>query len=141
MRPLSLSCIVAAAMPTILLAAPGKSEPVSGFGTGSTGTGVVLEMAAILAGVVLLILALGWLIKRMGNLPTAGKGIVRILGGVSLGPREKAVVLEAGNQRLLVGVAPGSVRTLCLLDGSATVDDISSNFSTQLDVQLQEDSK
>lgn len=103
-------------------------------------------MAAVLAGVVVLIIGLGWLMKRVGHFPAAGKGMVRILGGVSLGPREKAVVIEAGNRKLLVGVAPGRVQTLCVLDSSDTqeypeTEDVSAEFSTQLDAQLQDESR
>jgi len=100
----------------------------------------------MLAGVIILILVLGWLIKRVGHFPSAGKGMVRILGGVSLGPRERAVVLEAGNRRLLVGVAPGRVETLCMLDNTDTEYDPQAGnsieeFSSQLDAQLQDEKK
>ena len=55
---------------------------------------------------------------QTGKLPVAGKGMVTILGGVSLGPRERAVVLQVGDARLLVGVAPGRVQTLHVIEGS-----------------------
>jgi len=146
MRLLRLSGIVMSVAPSILIAAPASSGSIPGLPAGSTGTGVVLEMAALLAAVVVLILGLGWLIKRVGNFPVAGKGMVRILGGVSLGPREKAVVLEAGGRRLLVGVAPGRVQTLCVLEGSATGEELlagddTAGFSSQLDAQMQDESK
>jgi flagellar protein FliO/FliZ len=145
MRPLHLPGLAMGLLPSLLSAAPASSGSIPGLPAGSTGTSVVLEMAVLLAGVVFLILGLGWLIKRVGNFPVAGKGMVRIAGGVSLGPREKAVILEAGNRRLLVGVAPGRVQTLCMLDADAETDplqqEIPTEFSSQLDAQLQEDSK
>ena len=146
MRVPCLSGVVMNALPAMLAAAPVSSETIPGLPTSTTGSGVVLEMAAVLAAVILLILGLGWLIKRVGNFPVAGKGMVRILGGVSLGPREKAVVLEAGNRRLLVGVAPVRVQTLCVLSESDTEHDLSveagsTDFSTQLDAQLQDESR
>ncbi|MBT8429393.1 MAG: flagellar biosynthetic protein FliO, partial [Gammaproteobacteria bacterium] len=39
-----------------------------------------------------------------------------IQGGVSLGAREKAVLLSVEGRRLLVGIAPGRVQTLLVLD-------------------------
>lgn len=146
MRLLHLPGIVMNALPAILVAAPASSETIPGLPASSTGTGVVLEMAAVLVAVILLILGLGWLIKRVGHFPAAGKGMVRILGGVSLSPREKVVILEAGNRRLLVGVAPGRVQTLCMLDESDVenaqfTEDSSTDFSSQLDAQLQDESK
>ncbi len=146
MRLLRLSGIVMSVVPSLLAAAPASSSSIPGLPAGTTGTGVVLEMAGLLVAVVLLILGLGWLIKRVGNFPVAGKGLVRIIGGVSLGPREKAVVLETGGRRLLVGVAPGRVQTLCMLDESVAGEeslagDESTTFSSQLDAQMQDESK
>jgi flagellar protein FliO/FliZ len=126
-------------LPTLLLAAP--ADNVSKLPVNPAGSGVVIQMVLVLAGVVLLIIGLGWLMKRVGHFPTAGKGMVRILGGVSLGPRERAVVIEAGDRRVLVGVAPGRVQTLCILGASEMQHDTSMEFSTQLDTQLQDESK
>lgn len=133
-------------IPAVLVAAPAQTESVSKLASNPAGSGVVIQMAVVLAGVVILIIGLGWLIKRVGHFPAAGKGMVRIVGGVSLGPRERAVVIEAGDIRILVGVAPGRVQTLCLLGESDTEkdissDDVSAEFSTQLDSQLQDGSR
>ncbi len=146
MRLLRLWGVVVSVLPALLVAAPVSSETAPGLPASAMGTGMVVEMVVVLAGVVLLILGLGWLIKRVGHFPAAGKGMVRILGGVSLGPREKAVILEAGNRRLLVGVAPGRVQTLCDLGDSdlelePDMENDTSDFSTQLDAQLQDESK
>ncbi len=134
MKYLRLSGVIFNFLPALLGAAPVPSESASKLPVSSVGSGAVLETAAVLTGVILLILVLGWLFKRMGNFPSAGKGMVRILGGVSLGPRERAVVLEAEGKRLLVGVSPGRVQTLCLLDNSVT----DGEFSNKLDEQLQD---
>ncbi len=133
-------CIV----PTLLGAAPTQSESVPKAPVANLGASSVLEMAAVLTGVIFLILILAWLFKRVGNFPSAGKGMVRILGGVSLGPRERAVILEAGDKRILVGVAPGRVQTLCVLgdnEGKAEpYGEVSGNeFSSQLDEQMQDE--
>ena len=57
-------------------------------------------------------LSIAWLVKRYVQVPGINKGQVQILGGVSLGAREKAVLLHVDGKRLLVGVAPGRVQTL-----------------------------
>ncbi len=140
MKYLRLLGVSIGVIPTLLGAAPNQSETATRLPTGTIGTSSVLEMAAVLTGVILLILIIGWLIKRVGNFPSAGKGMVRILGGVSLGPRERAVVLEAGDKRLLVGVSPGRVQTLCLLDESV-IDESEEEFSNQLHEQMQDGPK
>ena len=77
--------------------------------------GALLQTFGGLLLIVLLIFLLGWLVRRYGKLPIAGKGEINVVGGVSLGPRERAVLLQVGDTRLLVGVAPGWVQTLHVL--------------------------
>lgn len=77
---------------------------------------VIFGLIAVLG----LLLVSAWLLKRYGGrLPGAGGGALRVLGGVSLGARERAVLLQVGDKQLLVGVAPGRVQTLCVLDSPA----------------------
>ena len=77
-----------------------------------------------------LMLGLAWLVKRYVQLPGIGKGQVQIQGGVSLGAREKAVLLSVDGRRLLVGIAPGRVQTLLVLDDKPAT---SPDFASQLD--------
>jgi len=37
---------------------------------------------------------------------------MKVVGGVALGPRERIVLLEIGNEWLVVGIVPGQIRTL-----------------------------
>lgn len=80
-------------------------------------TANLLQTAGGLVLVLGVMLVLAWLVKRYVQLPGVGKGQVQILGGVSLGAREKAVLLSVEGRRLLVGVAPGRVQTLLELTG------------------------
>ena len=104
------------------------------------GSGAVMETIAGLLVIVLLIFALGWLLRRFGGLSTAGKGGISVLGGVSLGPRERAVLLQVGKTRLLVGVAPGRVQTLHVITDESNGNG-DGDFSSQLDAELGDVSK
>lgn len=75
----------------------------------------VLEAIAGLAVVLAVIFALAWAVRRFARLPAGGKGLIRVLGGVALGSRERAVVVAVGGTHLLLGVAPGQVRMLHVL--------------------------
>ncbi len=100
------------------------AEPKSGAGAATQlapsalGGGVLLQTVLFLVLIVGLIVGLGWIVRRMGGMTAGGKGLVSVVGGVSLGPRERAVIIQAGDTRLLVGVAPGRVQTLCVLDSA-----------------------
>jgi flagellar protein FliO/FliZ len=71
-----------------------------------------------LAIVVGLIYAVAWAIRKVGP-RTRASGVVQVVGGASVGPREKVVVVRFGHQTLLLGVAPGQVS---LLHASDAVD-------------------
>jgi flagellar protein FliO/FliZ len=100
------------------LAAPEPSQgrliesPLSGANLIETGLGLLFVLAVMLS--------IAWLVKRFVQVPGIGKGQVQILGGVSLGAREKAVLLSVDGRRLLVGVAPGRVQTLIELGETGT---------------------
>lgn len=63
-----------------------------------------------------LIIALLFLFAYMARRLLGGKGFgqggLKLLGGVALGPKERIVLLEAGDQWLVIGIVPGQIRTL-----------------------------
>jgi flagellar protein FliO/FliZ len=73
---------------------------------------LTLGMLMVLA----LIVGLAWVLKRTGRFQMAAGGGLRILGGLSMGARERVVLLQVGETQLLVGVAPGRVQTLHVLE-------------------------
>jgi flagellar protein FliO/FliZ len=78
--------------------------------------GAVLQIATGLGLVVVMIFGAAFAMKRFGRMPAAGGGAqLRLLGGVHLGQRERIVVVQAGEDRLVVGVSPGCIRTLHVL--------------------------
>ena len=98
--------------------------------------GALTEMAMGLIAVVALIFALSWFFRRFGKQAFAGKGIVSVVGGVSLGPRERAVLLQVGGTRLLVGVAPGQVSTLHVFDRESVGSGSEEQFSGRLEREM-----
>lgn len=62
------------------------------------------------------IVVLGWMLRRVGGVSQQLGGQLKVLAGVSVGQRERVVLLQVGKQQLLIGVAPGRVQTLHVLD-------------------------
>ena len=62
--------------------------------------------------VVGLILALAWLAKRMPGVAGSSNRALRVVASLSLGPREKVVVVDVGGQQLLLGVGASGTRAL-----------------------------
>lgn len=82
-------------------------------------TGGVLKMVIGLAVVLAVMALITWVLKRM--VPGVGnkQSVIRIVGGVSVGSRERVVVLEVGGRWIVVGVAAGQVSSLANLESGA----------------------
>ena len=98
--PLFVYCLEAAAATPTSEASPAVSS------------GSVLQVVIGLAVVLALLWGISWLLKRYSPLRGTGSGLIRIVGGAAVGQRERIVLVEVGSTWLLVGVAPGQVRTL-----------------------------
>jgi flagellar protein FliO/FliZ len=72
----------------------------------------VLQMLLGLVAVVALLLGGLWLLKRFAAPRGQAAGLLRVVAGAAVGPRERVVVVEVGDTWLVVGVAPGQVRSL-----------------------------
>lgn len=82
----------------------------------------VLQMLLGLVVVVALLLGGLWLLKRFAAPRGAAAGLLRVVAGAAVGPRERVVVVEVGETWLVVGVAPGQVRALHQLPRPASAD-------------------
>lgn len=95
----------------------------------------VLNMGMGLIVVIALILGLAWVLKKYGRLPNNNLVEMKVLGGLSLGTREKAILIEVENTRLLVGVTPGQIQTLHVLGESTIKSPVS--FDDTLATQIE----
>ena len=69
---------------------------------------VIFSLILVLAAVAVV----AWVVKRI-NLPQQGSAsILKVISGVAVGPRERVVLMEVNDTWLVLGVAPGQVRTL-----------------------------
>ncbi len=102
----------AAVIPTAALGAA-DAMPVR---TPAVDAGSVLQVFLGLVVVLVVIGAVAWLLRHVLRLQPTMSGQLRILGGLSMGARERVVLLKVGETQLLLGVAPGRVHTLHVLD-------------------------
>lgn len=96
-------------------AGAGVATPTAAPALPSTGGGVFTMLFGLIA-VLALMAGVAWLFKRFGltqNL--SGNAAAKIIGGVSVGTRERVMVVEVGDQWIVVGVAPGRVNALATM--------------------------
>lgn len=80
------------------------------------GVGSLVQLTLGMIAVLALIVGIAWLLKRTGRFHNVAGSNLRVLGGLSMGARERVILLQVGETQLLVGVTPGSVTPLHVLD-------------------------
>ncbi len=112
------------------------------------GAGNVLQILAGLFVVLVMIIGTGWLLKRYGGMGSVSNANLKVVAGITVGQREKIVVVQAGEVQVLVGVSPGNIRALHVLEknicderqlkvGNTAVENSSSGFVDQLKQQIK----
>jgi flagellar protein FliO/FliZ len=74
--------------------------------------GSIVQLVLGLAVVIALLFASLWLLKRLSAPRGEAAGLIRVVAGTAVGPRERVVVLEVGGTWMVLGVAPGQVSAL-----------------------------
>jgi len=105
-------CLIAALYAPLLAAAQQTARPVYTPPPAAVSTGSILQVILSLLLVLAAVVLVAWILKRI-NLPQHGAGsVLKVITGVAVGQRERIVLVEVKDTWLVVGVAPGQVRTL-----------------------------
>jgi flagellar protein FliO/FliZ len=103
-----LSTVAHASAEPVTQAVPAAAQaPMAGAG--------IVQVTLGLIAVVATIFAAAWLFRRMGGVQASARGQLRIVGGLSVGARERVVLVQVGSEQILLGVAPGRVESLHIL--------------------------
>ena len=111
---LPLIALVFLATPAVAQEAAPAVSPSSLF-TGD----YLLQVVGSFVVVILLLVAVLVMLKRFNGVSTSMGGDMRVVSSVGVGQRERAVLLQVGEQQVLLGVGPGNVRTLHVFDEPA----------------------
>jgi len=74
-----------------------------------------LSLLQVLFGLGMVLAAIAgtaWLLRKLAPGQVAASGALRVVGGVAVGPKERVVLVDVGDTRLVLGVAPGHISTL-----------------------------
>lgn len=107
------------------------NQPSQAEYNGPLTTVSVLQMVFVLVVIIGLIVAIGFAARRFNALGIGG-GIskMQVLHSLALGGRERLLLVQAGDEYLLLGVAPGSVNFVKTVDYQAWIAN-STNESQQ----------
>lgn len=62
--------------------------------------------------ILLIIFAAAWLLRRYGRFPGVADGNLKVLGALSVGPRERILMLQIGKEQIVVGVTSSKISKL-----------------------------
>ena len=80
------------------------AQPASPLSVGSL-TQLTLGLVAIIA----LIFAISWALKRLRIAGPRGSGEIMVLDQLSVGPRERILLVQVGDAQVLVGISAGGM--------------------------------
>nr|WP_081983925.1 flagellar biosynthetic protein FliO [Massilia sp. JS1662] len=95
-------------------ATPSATVPPVTMPAGSS-TGSLLQTLFALILVLAVLGGLAWFLKRYGPKVGGGNANLRIVGSLNLGGRERIVVVEVGNEWIVVGASPGRINALATM--------------------------
>jgi flagellar protein FliO/FliZ len=124
----TLVCVIVSGL---LSAAPALAGALAETpATGVTGGGLAagdiaaatLRMVAGLAIVLALLAATAWVSRRFRASSGARGGLVEIVTALSLGNRERVVLLKVGGDQVLVGISSSGLRTLHVISQNTNTE-------------------
>jgi|SRR5450830_1009944 len=126
-----------AVMPAALAAAAVQAAEQQPAAALPSTSGSIFTMLLGLVAVLALMVGIAWVFKRSGLAPNAnGNAVAKVIGGVSVGTRERVMVIEVADQWIVIGVAPGRVNTLATMPRqehvAASASGTSPNFASWL---------
>lgn len=81
----------------------------------ATTAGSLLQVTVSLALVLAAVFAAAWVVRRLRGFGKFGANLIQVVADAPLGTKERAVLVQVGEQQLLLGVAPGRVNLLHVL--------------------------
>jgi flagellar protein FliO/FliZ len=108
-------------------AVPGADVPKQAVRTVSSGDMLHWGMGLLI--VLAIFFFCVWGMRKLSGISAGGTEKMRVVGGLSLGMREKVVLLQVGKKQLVLGVTPGRIDALHVLEG----DDCLTNEPSSID--------
>lgn len=117
----TVASIITTFIPSVAFAAERFAAPKATESVATSPAGGLLQVTLALLLVLAAVFAAAWAMRRLRGFGQRAPGAIEILADVAVGQKERAVLVQIGKQQLLLGVAPGQVRTLHVLPENVEV--------------------
>ncbi|KAF1012146.1 MAG: Flagellar protein FliO [Pseudomonas fluorescens] len=91
--------------------------PVASGGIGGQLTQLVLGLLLVVG----LIFVLAWLMRRVQRVGPGNGQVIELVGSRALGPRDRLVLVQVGEEQILLGITPGRIAPLHVLKTPVSV--------------------
>ena len=128
---------------TPITATPVATSPAAINATPIGGGRHLVSVTLALFGIIVLIVAISWFVKRFGQGGFTQNQHIKIISAMPLGTRERILLVDAGGQQLLLGITATTINTLHVFNEPVVLaekDDRASDFSRKLMTILQQKS-
>ncbi|WP_148862341.1 flagellar biosynthetic protein FliO [Marinobacter fonticola] len=136
MKPVLAFGLLLASMP--LVAEQAASDGPMAGGQGPDSLISLLSLGAGLVAVIALIFGCAWLVKRMNGLTGINSQAMRIVSVLSVGARERIVLVDVGGTQILLGITPSAIRTLHVFDEPVVTESgrVEGDFAKRLQAMI-----
>ncbi|KAE9658641.1 flagellar biosynthetic protein FliO [Pseudomonas fluorescens] len=103
------------------------AEPVAqaAVAAAPVGSGLGGQLTQLVLGLLLvvgLIFVLAWLLRRVQQVGPGNAQVIEMIGSRALGPRDRLVLVQVGEEQILLGLTPGRITPLHVLKTPVNVD-------------------
>ena len=102
------------ALPLSALAAEPVAQVAAAPAVGSV-SGQLTQLVLGLLLVIGLIFLLAWLMRRVQRIGPGNGQVIELVGSRALGPRDRLVLVQVGEEQILLGITPGRITPLHVL--------------------------
>ena len=110
------------------------AAPVVGSSIGGQLTQLVLGLLLVLG----LIFALAWLLRRVQQAGPRQGQVIELISSRALGARDRLVLVQVGNEQILLGLTPGRITPLHVLKEPVQVPDTAQAATPEFAKRLME---
>ncbi|MCK9237121.1 MAG: flagellar biosynthetic protein FliO [Thiopseudomonas sp.] len=102
-----------------------NSAPVASVTSSADITGQLIQLLFGLLLVIAVIFLLAWFVRRIQHSLPVSKAnqSIRLLATQPLGPRERLLLVQVGKEQILLGLTPGTIEPLHVLQEPIEIDD------------------
>lgn len=125
--------------------APAAVAPAAAAASSGSMAGQLTQLLLGLLVVLAVIFVLAWVVRRVQQAAPRGGQIIDIVSARALGPRDRLVLVQVGDEQILLGVSPGRITSLHVMKepvrGATRTEQATPEFAQRLMELLGKDQK